>query len=124
MRYGTEAALLEVQVRGRNIRRRSECKKTLGLSTAVACLSVLLVMSGSLLMPNLSTFLSQSSYGAYLLSGEAGGYVLMGVMAFVAGACITLICLRAKARADEKQSYEDSRSDNLLDGVEREHDHV
>jgi len=40
----------------------------------------------------------QGLYGATLLAGDAGGYVLVAVLCFIAAVCITLACLRRKKR--------------------------
>lgn len=37
-------------------------------------------------------------YGATLLSEEAGGYVLMGVLAFAAGVALTVLCIRHREK--------------------------
>lgn len=37
-------------------------------------------------------------YGATLLSEEAGGYVLVGVLAFAAGVVLTLLCIRQRKK--------------------------
>lgn len=44
-----------------------------------------------------------SVYGSFLLSDEAGGYVLVGVAAFVLGIVFTFLCLRLRKTNLQKQ---------------------
>ncbi len=43
-----------------------------------------------------------SVYGSYLLSEEAGGYVLTGVLAFLLGIAFTLLCLSLRNKRQNK----------------------
>lgn len=44
----------------------------------------------------------QGAYGATLLTDQAGGYVLVGVVSFAAAVVLTVVCMRLHAR--EKQN--------------------
>ena len=49
-----------------------------------------------------------SVYGSFLLSREAGGYVLIALIAFVLGVTVTLLCLRYRKKQDatkDEQSF-------------------
>lgn len=124
MRYDTKAALHELQVRSKAIRRRRERSVTFGLSMAIVSLGVALVLSTVVLTPCPHAATSLSAYGAYLLPGEAGGYVLAGVTAFVAGVGVTLACMRAKTKCREKRLYGGAPQGVSIDDVEKDHDHV
>ena len=47
----------------------------------------------------------QGAYGATLLSDSAGGYVLVGVAAFVTAVALTVVCMRLHER--DKQNGDD-----------------
>ena len=48
-----------------------------------------------------------SVYGSFLLSPEAGGYVLAAVIAFALGVAVTLFCLKRKKLSSEDKKKED-----------------
>ena len=99
MKYNTEQALSEVlRRRTVQIERKRERRKTRGLAGATAALFVILIAAVQGLAGILPGEYSESVYGAFRLSQSAGGYVLAGVIAFVLGAALTLVCLRSRNR--------------------------
>lgn len=67
------------------------------LSASAAAAALILVVGVSLLIPNaVPSGITKTSLGVATLStGEAaGGYVLVGVIAFVLGVVVTIFCLR------------------------------
>ena len=50
-----------------------------------------------------------SVYGAFLLSQEAGGYVMTAVIAFALGVAVTLLCLRLQKRNKQQGNDKDKR---------------
>ncbi len=96
MKYTTEEAISEIMRRSRRVsirRDRRACRK---LSGAAGALFAVLVLVIALLPGKVAIEYSSSVYGSFLLSQEAGGYVLAAVIAFVLGVVITLLCLRYK----------------------------
>ncbi len=100
MKYTMDSALSELQRRSSRIRRRRSRRVMYELSTAVFVLTFALVASLSLAIPEGASALTGSAYGAFLLPADAGGYVLVGVISFVAAVVITVILLR---RADKRR---------------------
>ena len=95
MKYTTEEALTEIMRRSEqvSIRRNHRACRRLSVSAgALMCLLVLVIG----LFPSDGTVADGSVYGAFLLSAEAGGYVLAAVIAFALGVVITLLCLRLR----------------------------
>ncbi len=94
MKYSTENALYEIKRRKDHIRQTREKMITgllSGLSTGLAMMLFFCIISISSAG---ESGLSDTVYGTFLLSGEAGAFVLTGVIAFTLGVAITLICLR------------------------------
>ena len=103
MRYDIDSSLGEILRRGEILakkkHRRAAC--VLGsLSAVTTCL--MLAVFYSITGPARAGVIG-SSYGAFLLSQEAGGYVLLGLLFFVLGICFTLGALKfSKGHSHEK----------------------
>lgn len=66
-----------------------------GLSTACILITACLVgLSNMLSLGGLGASAVAGLYGSVLLCDGAGGYVFVGVLAFVTGAFVTILCLR------------------------------
>ena len=95
MKYEREEALEEIMRRGKQIKKEHDRRVTHLLSmatfiTTVALMGVLGVYVGG------SSEGIESAYGSFLLSPEAGGYVLTAVIAFVLGVLVTVLIKRFK----------------------------
>ena len=98
MRYSTDEALNELTRRASALRRRRERAITSALSVASATLSVLLVAAIAAIDPFNGLTVRPAAYGAYLLPSEAGGYVLVGVVAFMLGVVFVVLFSRRRDR--------------------------
>lgn len=112
MKYTTEEALFEILRRSEQIvlrRNRRACRFFSGL---VGVLFALLVLVIAFLPGRTGMAPTGSVYGSFLLSQEAGGYVLAAVVAFALGVAVTLLCLKIRER----------RKDSIFDStkIERE----
>lgn len=86
---------------------RLSCRILTGLAgTLLASLVVLIAM----LPDGTSSSSTGSVYGAFLLSPEAGGYVLAAVIAFALGIVVTLLCLRYKKQKQDGKLLKESKS--------------
>ncbi len=109
MKYSLDESvtIVENKIKSRKIRklRRSICS----LCTLCAILIGLAVFS----LYNYISFgevgSSHSVYGTLMISDEAGGYVLVGVVSFFAAVAATLLCVYIRRR---KHSPADSSSDS------------
>jgi len=52
-------------------------------------------------------------YGSALLYSGAGGYVLVGVMAFAAGVVVTVLCIRNQEKNREEKTIQKKKSAEL-----------
>ena len=58
------------------------------------------------------------AYGASLAASGAGGYVLTAVLAFVLGACITMLCVKMKQYLEQNQEQNQDQKQEDAKGKE------
>ena len=84
------------------------------ISVAV-CLVLIVVLS--LFMPGIAGQLRPGGYSDYEMAasmfGEDGalGYIIIGLLAFFLGVCVTILCFRIRLLNREEQSVEDKKED-------------
>ena len=96
MKYTHTQAVSEILRRGSRFaeeRRQRLFRFWTGIS---GLMMVLLAVTVIRFAGSVETGSEESVYGAFIVSGMAGGYVLTGVIAFVAGVTVTLACLKYK----------------------------
>lgn len=91
MKYTTEEALIEIKRRSGIIRRRYEMRMSVIFSMITACLATGLVAVIGIFGTGSGVSVTPSSYGAFLLPAEDGGYILTAIIAFLAGVFLTVI---------------------------------
>ena len=78
---------------------------------AAACLA--LILSLALAMPSITARFSSTAYGggmtASMFSGSSLGYLLVGLLAFALGVCVTVLCIRL--RRYERDADDEERRD-------------
>ena len=85
------------------------------VSAVAACLVLILVLS--LFMPGIAGQLRPGGYSDYemvaSMFGENGalGYIIIGLLAFFLGVCVTILCFRIRLLNREEQSMEDKKED-------------
>ena len=95
MNYTTEEALKEINRRAGIILKNRERRMLNALATtAGVTLVVLFAVIGEFSGARIPE--TQSDYGAFILSAEAGGYVLTAFLGFILGVCVTLLVKRLK----------------------------
>ena len=103
MRYDKDAALKEVLQRSEKIKQKRERRVSQLLSSVTAFLSVALLVAFAGLIGPAELEQAGSAYGSFMLSREAGGYVLVAVIAFTIGVIVTMLA--------EKRRKETVRND-------------
>ncbi|MBR3635054.1 MAG: hypothetical protein IKN47_02565 [Lachnospiraceae bacterium] len=102
MNYSDEDALKEVLKRKKTVTRKRNAKASAYLAGVSAILFAALVSVISLFPQGSSVSGSTASvYGSFLLGRQAGGYVLVSVIAFILGVTVTLVCIRYKNTNDK-----------------------
>ena len=103
MKYDQEDAVKEVLHRRDRLLIRRTKQKVRYLSYASAGITAMLVACIVQLTDVVNAGTGLTDYGAFLLSDEAGGYVLTGVLAFVLGVVFTLLCIQTKKMKAQKE---------------------
>ena len=99
--------------RGEQIALRRDRRRRRILSGAAGALFAVLALMIAVIPGKVGITSAESSYGSFILSPEAGGYVLCAVIAFALGVCVTLLCLRRRKNkpdneVPQKQTEEES----------------
>ncbi|MBO4399711.1 MAG: hypothetical protein J5795_06225 [Lachnospiraceae bacterium] len=109
MKYGIDESLARIEARGREMKIHKKRKQAGILVTMIVLLTVVSSVTMYRRVGLEPITESSSSYGAFMLSEEAGGYILVGVICFTAAVVLTLLCLRfsdRKKESSEKQEQE------------------
>ena len=98
------------QIRKQISRYRGRYEKRLMASLAAVCM----VLSGGIgillgLKQGPGIFTIQTEYGTVLLHNGGEAYIVIGVFAFLAGAALTLLCLKLKAAKAVRRPEEGER---------------
>lgn len=105
MMHDTEARVRMVKKRALQKRRRREKRALWSLSALCLLLSVSLTgVMGAVTGSGRPAVLAL--YGAILLHEDAGGYVLVGVIAFAAAVVITALCVHMREKQRQRNNAE------------------
>ena len=116
MKYTPNEALSQILRRSERIalrRKRRSCQRLTGICSALLAVLVL----GITVMPEkLAVTSAGSVYGSFLLSREAGGYVLIALIAFVLGVAVTLLCQHCRKKQEDtrnEQSFASHKKERI-----------
>lgn len=102
----TDEQLQEIMRRAEIVKEKRSIRKRLHASVLASCACVALLIAVCLCLPRL-TFMTESTgmqqYGSLLLAAPYTGYVVVGVIAFALGVCVTLLCIHWKALKQKEQ---------------------
>lgn len=112
-----EERVVEVKRRIAEKERQKKLRRSriAAVSAVAACLVLILVLS--LFMPGIAGQLRPGGYSDYemvaSMFGENGalGYIIIGLLAFFLGVCVTILCFRIRLLNREEQSMEDKKED-------------
>lgn len=108
MRYPPEEAAREIRRRAEKVRRSRDDRGVFALSASAAALCALLAFCFGNICAEPGRFAVQSGrYGAMLLFGNVGSYVLAGVVAFLAGAAVAAICTRRSSGKKNRDGHKE-----------------
>lgn len=109
--YDTARRVVLVKKRAREIRRRRQRREVGSLSAlCVLLLAALMRTADTVVEPGMAA--AQGSFGAMLLREDAGGYVLVGVVAFAAAVLLTAVCMRLRERDKRKENITEKKEEN------------
>ena len=102
MKYTPDEAFEEVKRRGRKLALNHEKKMAKLMWAVSSALAIVLVGIMGLYVRTTGGLVTEKAYGSFLLPVESGGYVLIAVIAFMAGVIITVICKKYVERKDSQ----------------------
>ena len=109
--YDTARRVVLVKKRAREIRRRRQRREVGSLSAVcMLLLAALMRTADTVVGPGMAA--AQGSFGAMLLREDAGGYVLVGVVAFAAAVLLTAVCMRLRERDKRKENITEKKEEN------------
>lgn len=95
----TDDQLREIMIRADHVIERKASQKA-AISYAVsACACLVLMIVTSLYIPGISTrgtALTHEQYGSLLMNTAYMGFVVIGVLAFILGVFVTLLCMQIR----------------------------
>ena len=95
----TDEQLREIMKRADHIQNKRTSQKAIVSYALAACACMALFVVASLYLPGLSAAGNAEGnvhYGSLLLNTSYMGYVVIGVLAFLLGVCVTLLCLHLR----------------------------
>lgn len=106
----TEIRVREIGRRTRQYRKRYETRL---LSCLTACSLFLLAGIGVLFKSAETPGIAEvaEGYGAVLLRSGAGAYVVIGLLAFVIGVAVTVLCIRLKNKSTNRTDRAEGSED-------------
>ena len=104
--YDTARRVALVKQRVRENTRRRQRREAISLSAACILLCAVLTQAAGMVVGSGQTA-AQGIFGAMLLREDAGGYVLVGVVAFAAAAAITALCFRLRSKENRRKDGTD-----------------
>lgn len=109
-----EERVAAVKERVAQRQKRQRRDRVIALASVAASLAVIVGVSFAL--PGVLEGISASGYEGYetaasIFSGTAAGYVIVGFLAFLLGACVTILCFKLKAfgKKGGKKGEDDGR---------------
>ena len=103
----TDDQLREIMKRADHVKEERASRKAVLSCALSACACIALLVVTSLHMPGLTqadTPEAHGHYGSLMLNTSYMGYVVIGVLAFALGVCLTLLCTRI---ADQRKKERD-----------------
>lgn len=96
--------------------RRNRC---IMVATTVACLALLVV--ASLAMPGITMRIPTGNYAGFEMAASmysesaALGYIIIGLLAFLLGVCVTILCFRLRQMNRENEQDKESEDWHGID---------
>ena len=103
----TDEQLQEIMRRAETVKEKRSIRKRLRASALASCVCVILLIAVSVYLPRL-TAISQDTaagqYGSLLLAASYMGYVVVGVLAFALGVCVTLLSIQWRKLKEKERN--------------------
>lgn len=109
----TAERLAAAKQRARELERQRQRRRARGLLCAGTAACFVVIVSLALVMPGITEGFSDTALGgmaASIFSGRSLGYLVVGLLAFALGVCVTVLCVRL--RGHEEDSADEERYDD------------
>ena len=100
----TDEQMNEITVRAAKLRKKQKMTRTIAAESISGCICLVLIICCACVLPSLETTVQDSSaeyYAGMLLSSPSLGYVVIGVLGFLLGICVTLLCVHLHRQEKE-----------------------
>lgn len=98
MKYDMERSLKEILKRSNSIKKKSELIKLKVMGSLSTLLAIAIMVIFYDITGSYGTESRDSFYGSFMISKEAGLYVFVGMICFIAGICLTVMALRYRRK--------------------------
>lgn len=101
--------LNEITARSAKLRRKQKLRRMIAAESISSCVCLALLIRCAVVMPFFETAIRDSAdvyYGGLLLSSPSLGYVVIGVLGFLLGICITILCVHLHKQRQEGDKRE------------------
>ncbi|MBR0091086.1 MAG: hypothetical protein IJP92_05255 [Lachnospiraceae bacterium] len=109
MKFNSEMQLAEILARGDRFRKKREQHILYGITASACGLLLLLCVCIGNVIVRVPAEYDHSLYGSFLLSQEAGGYVMAAVIAFTLGVIVTVLIFRHRHRTGQNRGSREER---------------
>jgi len=94
----TEEQLREIRMRSEKLKQKQKDRKAVATGCISICACIAMIVAASLSLPSFKTSAATHSvkYGSLVISTPHLGYVVIGILAFLLGICVTLLCVRLR----------------------------
>ena len=92
----TDDQLREIMRRAKHVKEKRIIKKSLLTDAIVSCVCLVFLIAVAAYLPTFSPAQAgavETQYGSLLLAAPYIGYVIVGLLAFALGVCMTLLCV-------------------------------
>lgn len=108
----TNEQLREIMQRAEIVSEKRNIRKHIAASALSSCVCLFLLVIVSVYLPHVTPTLqdhNMQQYGSLLLAAPYMGYVVVGVIAFALGICVTLLCIHLKALKQRSERDDECR---------------
>lgn len=108
-----EERVAAVKQRVAQLERQKRLRQKRLLALACACASLAVIVGAALALPHLQTSWRGAAYqttASIFADSAAAGYVLIALLAFTLGVCVTVLCFRLRVFHEESEEDSDDRT--------------
>ena len=104
----TDEQLQEIMKRAEIVKEKRNIRSRLYASLTASCVCVALLVVTAICLPRLEPLAQKNEmqqYGSLLLAAPYTGYIVVAVIAFALGVCVTLLCIHWKRLRQKEQGH-------------------